>query len=46
MAYRIDEVASAENHMRGMVAELQDLEEKLRQGGGPQRSRSSIAMAS
>src|SRR5438270_11024823 len=35
MAYRIDEVTSAANHMRGLVAELQDLEDKLRLGGGP-----------
>src|SRR3984957_11436009 len=35
MAYRINEVTTAANHMRGLVAELQDLEEKLRQGGGP-----------
>ena len=35
MAYRINEVTTAADHMRGLVAELQDLEEKLRQGGGP-----------
>src|SRR6266481_4015083 len=35
MAYRINEVTTAANHMRGLVAELQDLEEKLRLGGGP-----------
>jgi 3-methylcrotonyl-CoA carboxylase beta subunit len=35
MAYRINEVTTAAEHMRGLVAELQDLEEKLRQGGGP-----------
>ena len=34
MAYRINEVTTAADHMRGLVAELQDLEEKLRQGGG------------
>ena len=35
MAYRINEVTTASDHMRGLVAELQDLEEKLRLGGGP-----------
>jgi 3-methylcrotonyl-CoA carboxylase beta subunit len=35
MAYRINEVTTAANHMRELVAELQDLEEKLRLGGGP-----------
>jgi acetyl-CoA carboxylase carboxyltransferase component len=35
MAYRINEVTTAADHMRGLVAELQDLEEKLRLGGGP-----------
>src|SRR5450755_2204996 len=35
MAYRINEVTTAADHMRGLVAELQDLEENLRQGGGP-----------
>ena len=35
MAYRIYEVTTAADHMRGLVAQLQDLEEKLRQGGGP-----------
>jgi len=34
MAYRINEVTTAADHMRGLVAEFQDLEEKLRQGGG------------
>src|SRR6204780_2105768 len=34
MAYRINEVSTAADHMRGLVAELQDLEEKLRLGGG------------
>src|SRR4029079_10411792 len=34
MAYRINEVTTAADHMRGLVAELQDLEEKLRVGGG------------
>jgi acetyl-CoA carboxylase carboxyltransferase component len=35
MAYRINEVSAAADHMRGLVADLQDLEEKLRLGGGP-----------
>src|SRR5580704_15500930 len=35
MAYRINEVDTPANHMRGLVAELEDLEEKLRLGGGP-----------
>jgi 3-methylcrotonyl-CoA carboxylase beta subunit len=34
MAYRINEVTTAADHMRGLVADFQDLEEKLRQGGG------------
>src|SRR5579872_2934634 len=34
MAYRINEVTTAADHMRGLVTELHDLEEKLRQGGG------------
>src|ERR1022692_249374 len=34
MAYRINEVSTSADHMRGLVAELQDLEEKLRLGGG------------
>src|SRR4029079_971830 len=35
MAYRINKWTTAADHMRGLVAELQDLEEKLRLGGGP-----------
>jgi len=34
MAYRIDDVTPSADHMRGLVAALQDLEEKLRAGGG------------
>ena len=37
MAYRINEVTTAADHMRGLVSELQDLEEKLRLGGGPKK---------
>ena len=37
MAYRINEVTTAADHMRGLVAEFQDLEEKLRQGGGAEK---------
>jgi len=37
MAYRIDEVTTSADHMRGLVAGLQDLEEKLRNGGGPKK---------
>jgi len=35
MAYRINEVSTAADHMRELGADLQDLEEKLRLGGGP-----------
>jgi 3-methylcrotonyl-CoA carboxylase beta subunit len=37
MAYRINEVTTAADHMRGLVTEFQDLEEKLRQGGGAEK---------
>src|ERR1700681_1733844 len=37
MAYRINEVTTAADHMRRLVAEFRDLEEKLRQGGGVEK---------